>query len=185
MFFILKCVSKSVSGNLNFNFKDMKHLIRISIQSFYILLAASILSCNNNHSTPSNKLITQLNLKRGDVISCGSPDAQFGSVNFDVTCDEKEKNNFNLAIELLHSFEYDESEKVFAKIIDETSDCAMAYWGVAMCNFHALWTPPTEAELLKGAKAIQMAKSITNKSARESGYINALDLFYKNWNTTD
>ncbi|MEO5943379.1 MAG: tetratricopeptide repeat protein [Ferruginibacter sp.] len=163
----------------------MTQPVRIYMQSFYILLAAFILSCNNNHSTPSDKLITQLNLKRGDVISCGPPDAQFGSVSFDVTCDKKEKNDFNLAIELLHSFEYDEAEKVFAKIIDATPGCAMAYWGVAMCNFHALWTPPTEAELIKGEKAIEIAKSITNRSAIESGYINALGLFYKDWKTTN
>ncbi len=113
-----------------------------------------ILSCKNKKLSPSEEVIEQLNLKRGDVISCGPPDAQFGSVDFEMTCDEKAKKDFNLAVELLHSFEYDESEKVFAKIIDETPQCAMAYWGVAMCNFHALWTPPTEAELQKGAKAI-------------------------------
>src|SRR3954447_17519008 len=145
----------------------MEQLINITMQLFYILSSAAIISCNNKNSTPSNELIKQLALKRGDVISCGPPDAQFGSVCFNITGDEKTKKDFNLAIELLHSFEYDESEKVFAKIIDEAPDCAMAYWGVAMCNFHTLWTPPTEAELIKGAKAIQMAKSITNKSARE------------------
>jgi hypothetical protein len=163
----------------------MKQLTLIFTRSFYILLVALILSCNSKNSTPSSELISQLNLKRGNVISCGPPDAQFGSVDFDVTCDKKVKDDFNLAIELLHSFEYDESEKVFAKIIDETPDCAMAYWGVAMCNFHALWTPPTEAELKKGASAIAIAKSITKKSARESAYINSLGLFYKDWNTTD
>lgn len=163
----------------------MKQLIHISMRFFFILLTTSIISCNNKNSTPSNELIKQLNLKRGDVISCGPPDAQFGSVDFDMTCNKKAKKEFNLAIELLHSFEYDESEKAFAKIIDETPDCAMAYWGVAMCNFHALWTPPTEVELIKGAKAIEIAKSITKKSVRESAYINALGLFYKDWNTTD
>lgn len=163
----------------------MKQLIYISMRFSYFLLAASILSCNNQNSTPSNELIKQLNLKRGDIISCGPPDAQFGSVDFDMTCDEKAKKDFNLAIELLHSFEYDESEKVFAKIIDETPGCAMAYWGVAMCNFHPLWNPPTEAELEKGSKAINIAKAITTKSAREAGYINAIGLFYKDWNTTD
>ncbi|MEO7310430.1 MAG: tetratricopeptide repeat protein [Chitinophagaceae bacterium] len=163
----------------------MKRIIKIFIRFVFILLAVSILSCNNKNSSPSTELISQLNLKRGDIISCGPPDAQFGLVDFDVTCDEKVKNDFNLAIELLHSFEYDESEKVFAKIIDKTPDCAMAYWGVAMCNFHALWTPPTEAELIKGAKAIAIAKSVTNKSARESAYINALGLFYKDWKTID
>lgn len=152
---------------------------------FYIFCYAAIISCNNNDSIPSTESIKQLNLKRGSVISCGSPDAQFGSVHFKVTGDEKVQRDFNQAIELLHSFEYDESEKVFSKIIEEAPDCAMAYWGVAMCNFHALWTPPTEDELMKGQKAIVIAKKISKKSDRESAYINALDVFYKDWNTTD
>ena len=160
----------------------MKHF-RILIPIF--LLSVIMLSCKSKTLSPSEEVIKQLNLKRGDVISCGPPDAQFGSVDFEMTCDEKAKNGFNLAVELLHSFEYDESEKVFAKIIDETPECAMAYWGVAMCNFHALWTPPTEAELQKGAEAIEIAKSIRGTSARESGYINALGLFYKDWDKFD
>ncbi len=175
----------AVSGSRNCKFENMKQLIPGSMQLLYILLSAATLSCNNKQPSPSQASINQLDLKRGDIISCGPPDAQFGSVNFDITGDEKTKRDFNLAIELLHSFEYDESEKVFSKIIDESPACAMAYWGVAMCNFHALWTPPTEAELVKGAHAIDIAKSIHKKSARESAYINALGLFYKDWNTTD
>jgi tetratricopeptide (TPR) repeat protein len=150
-----------------------------------MLFAIFITSCNNNHSSPSVESIKQLNLKSGNVISCGAPDAQFGTANFNVTGSEKVKKEFDLAIELLHSFEYDEAEKVFAKIIDEDPNCAMAYWGVAMCNFHALWTPPTEAELIKGSGAIALAKSITKKTERESAYIDALDQFYRNWKTTN
>ena len=149
------------------------------------LLLVILLSCKSKNALPSIEAISQLNLKRGDVISCGPPEEQFGTVDFDMTCDDKAKKDFNLAIELLHSFEYDESEKVFAKVIDETPDCAMAYWGVAMCNFHALWNPPTEAELQKGAKAIAIANAIHTKSAREAGYIDAIGLFYKDWDKKD
>ena len=163
----------------------MKRSILVSIRLLYAFIFVAILSCNNRNSTPSNASIKQLNLKTGDVISCGPANAQFGSVDFDVTGSEKVKKDFNLAIKLLHSFEYDESEKVFAKIIEEAPDCAMAYWGVAMCNFHALWTPPTESELIKGTKAITLAKSLSKKSAKESAYIEALSLFYKDWNKTD
>ncbi|HEX3769105.1 MAG TPA: hypothetical protein VHT72_12055 [Puia sp.] len=163
----------------------MKILIKIAIDFSFMLFAIFITSCNNNHSSPSVESIKQLNLKSGNVISCGAPDAQFGTANFNVTGSEKVKKEFDLAIELLHSFEYDEAEKVFAKIINEDPNCAMAYWGVAMCNFHALWTPPTEAELIKGSGAIALAKSITKKTERESAYIDALDQFYRNWKTTN
>jgi hypothetical protein len=160
----------------------MKPIVKL----FYLfLITAILLSCKGKNTSPSKEVISQLNLKRGDIISCGAPGAQFGSVNFDMTCNEKAKNDFNHAIELLHSFVYDEAEKVFAKIIDETPDCAMAYWGVAMCNFHPLWTPPTEAELEKGAKAIAVANTVNTKSTRESGYINAIGLFYKDWDKKD
>jgi tetratricopeptide (TPR) repeat protein len=160
----------------------MKHF-RVLLYVF--LLSLMMLSCKNKNSSPSKEVIAELKLKRGDVISCGPPDAQFGTVDFKMTCNEKVKKDFNLAIELLHSFEYDESEKLFSKIIDETPECAMAYWGVAMCNFHPLWNPPTESELQKGAKSIAIAKSINTKSARESGYINAIGLFYKDWDKAD
>ena len=163
----------------------MKYLLNTLLWLFCILSVAALISCNGNNSVPSKELINQIDLKRGNVISCGSPDKQFGSVDFEMTCNEKAKKDFNLAIELLHSFEYDESEKVFAKVIDETPECAMAYWGVAMCNFHPLWTPPTELELQKGSKAIGIANTISKKSERESAYINAIATFYQDWNKTD
>ncbi len=163
----------------------MKYLFNTSVLLFYILSVAAFISCNGNNSAPSKELINQINLKRGNVISCGPTDKQFGSVYFEMTCNKNAKEDFNLAVQLLHSFEYDESEKVFAKIIDETPDCAMAYWGIAMSNFHPLWTPPTEAELKKGSKVIEIANSIKGKSEREAAYINSLAIFYNNWENTD
>ncbi len=151
---------------------------------YLLLLPVILLSCKRKNLSATKEAISQLNLKRGAVISCGLPDAKFGTLDFEMTCDEKVKKDFNLAIELLHSFEYDEAEKVFAKVIDKTPDCAMAYWGIAMCSFHPLWNPPAEADLEKGARAIAIAKGI-NKSAKESGYIDAIGLFYKDWNKND
>jgi len=151
----------------------------------YLLIffvATIVLACGGNNATPSKELINELHLKSGKLISCGPPEKEFGTVDFEMTCNKKVKDDFNVAVELLHSFEYDESEKVFAKIIDESPNCAMAYWGVAMCSFHPLWEPPTEADLKKGAEAIAIANSITGKSERESAYINAVAAYYKNWN---
>lgn len=164
----------------------MKLLPCISFRMFFILWVTTLVSCkSNNNSSPSKELISGIDLKRGNVISCGPPEGKFGSVTFEMSCNEKAKENFNLAIELLHSFEYDEAEKVFAEVIDEFPECAMAYWGVAMSNFHALWTAPTAAELIKGSKAIEIAKSIPTKSARETAYINAIETFYKDYEKTD
>lgn len=144
-----------------------------------------LLSCMKKKASPSEAVIKEMNLKRGAVISCGPSDQQFGSVAFEISSRKNLQNKFNFAITLLHSFEYDEAEKAFANIIDEFPDCAMAYWGVAMSNFHPLWTPPSKPELKKGAKAIAIAQSITLKTKREEYYINAIAAFYQDWDKVD
>jgi tetratricopeptide (TPR) repeat protein len=152
-----------------------------------LILASSILffclfACKNRSQKPNPEL-GSLNLLRGDILLCGSGD--FGDVSFSFSCSYETRDNFNLAISLLHSFEYEEAEKAFAKVIDVDPNCAMGYWGVAMCNFHALWRPPTEDDLKKGSLAIKIARSLKDKTGRETEYIEAIALFYDNWRTID
>jgi hypothetical protein len=161
----------------------VNQFLKIWIPLFLFVLC--MVSCGENNSTPSKVLISELKLKRGGIVSCGLTDNTFGTIDFEITGDKKTKYDFNLGLEMLHSFEYDEAEKVFAKIIDETPLCAMAYWGVAMCNFHPLWEPPTAADLDKGSQAIEIANSITEKSDLESGFIHATRAYYKDWKKTD
>src|SRR5258708_6153118 len=138
----------------------------------------TIVSCHGKGNTPTTDTLEDFNLKHGEVVLCGPPDKQFGSVDFKTSCSEKVKKEFDLAVALLHSFEYDEAEKAFAKIIDEEPECAMAYWGVAMCNYHPLWAPPNELELKKGSKAVVLGRSLRLESDRESGYIDAIAEYY-------
>lgn len=142
-------------------------------------------SCNWGNGLPTKEEISGIHLKRGEIILCGAPNKQFGQVEFITSCTGRVKEDFNLAIELLHSFEYDQAEKAFAKVIDEEPGCAMAYWGVAMCNNHPLWSPPSGDELKKGAKAIGIARSITHKTKRESAYIEAMALFFNDFSTVN
>ncbi|MCW3089339.1 MAG: hypothetical protein JWP81_408 [Ferruginibacter sp.] len=153
------------------------------------LLLLVLLSCNSNNKNnkvPSNEIIKAINLKKGNLVLCGPADQQLGFVDFETSCSGKAKTDFNVGIALLHSFEYDEAEKAFAKVVDEAPGCAMAYWGVAMSNYHQVWpSPPAAAELEKGNKAISIAQSLPGKSKKEADYIDAIALFYKDWNTTD
>ena len=139
------------------------------------------ISCNNINNEKYVSAAKSLDLKKGEIVSCGPQEGEmFGEVSFTASVPENLKTDFNIAIALLHSFEYDEAEKMFAKVIDQSPDCAMAYWGVAMSNFHPLWAPPTPLELKKGAKAIEIARSIEKKTKRESDYIDAMGKFYEN-----
>jgi tetratricopeptide (TPR) repeat protein len=143
------------------------------------------ISCKNTKQDPSRDRIGSMDLKRGEVITCGPQEGQLGVTSFSAAVPEKLRGDFNMAIALLHSFEYDESEKKFSKIIDQAPDCAMAYWGVAMSNFHPLWAPPSPAELEKGLEAIKMARSVGQKTKRESDYIEAIANFYENADQLD
>ena len=137
-----------------------------------------LVSCKNKEQSAVAS-INSLDLKRGELVSCGPQDGEmFGTVSFTASIPSNLQKDFNTGIALLHSFEYDEAEKVFAKIIDKAPDCAMAYWGVAMSNFHPLWFPPTPAELKKGSEAVTIANSIHNKTNREAAYIEAIGKFY-------
>ena len=147
--------------------------------TFY-LFCCLVISCSDS---PKEKeaAVSAIDLKRGDVISCSSQEGElFGTVSFDATVPASLQKDFNTAIALLHSFEYDEAEKVFAKVIDKDPGCAMAYWGVAMSNFHPLWDPPSPADLKKGMQAVEIARSIDKKTKRESDYIEAIAKFYEN-----
>ncbi|MFI5125081.1 MAG: hypothetical protein ACHQDF_07140 [Chitinophagales bacterium] len=150
---------------------------------FFIL--PILISCKTKNRNISADEINAIGLKRGEIVLCSPAGQQFGSVSFDISGAEKVKTDFNLAISLLHSFEYDEAEKVFAKIIDEDPECAMAYWGVAMCSYHPLWEPPSQPELKKGAKAIEIAGSLERISEKESDFIGAIARYYKDWNRVD
>lgn len=150
-----------------------------------VLFIVFLFSCRERKQPMLAQEINAINLKTGDVILCGPDDKGVGKVSFIISGDDSLTKQFNFAVALLHSFEYDEAEKAFAKIIQYDQHCAMAYWGVAMCNFHPLWTPPEIPELTKGQKALDIARSIEPKTPREADYINALHTYYNNWEKLD
>jgi len=150
---------------------------------WWLLLAFG--SCRVKNNAPSQDAISSIELKKGDIILCGPPEKEFGTVSFTITCSEKLQNDFNLGVALLHSFEYDEAEKSFARIIEESPGCVMAYWGVAMSNYHPLWAPPSQAELKKGAAAIAVAQSLHPSVKKESAYIDAIGKYYYDWEKID
>ena len=110
---------------------------------------------------------------------------QLGTVNFTVSCNPQAQKQFNRAVAWLHSFEYEEAEKAFTEIVDLDPRCGMAYWGIAMSNFHPLWAPPSASELKKGESAIQKAKEIGAATPREKAYIEAIGTFYTDYDKLD
>ncbi len=158
------------------------------MKSFYVslILFSIIGSCDQKKDSAELKdELRSINLVRGDIALCGPEESRFGTVNFGLSCAENVRANFNLATALLHSFEYDEAEKVFAKVIDADPHCLMAYWGVAMSNFHPLWAPPTKEELEKGSQIIAVARSLNPADGREADYLEAVATIFDNWSSID
>jgi len=163
----------------------MKNTLFLSSLALYLSMLGLCSACNAKKAPPSDKTLGELNLKTGSPILCGIPEQQLGSVRFPIACGPKNQEAFTLGLKLLHSFEYEEAEKEFAAILRRQPDCVMAYWGVAMSNFHPLWTPPSEPELRKGAKAVALAQPLAPPGSREAAYLGAVAAFYQDWATVD
>jgi tetratricopeptide (TPR) repeat protein len=110
---------------------------------------------------------------------------KLGQVNFPVSCTAQARTQFNRAVAWLHSFEYEEAERVFNEVAAADPRCGMAYWGIAMSNYHPIWAPPSAAELRKASAAIEKAKSVGARTPRERDYIAAIELFFKDSDNLD
>ena len=105
---------------------------------------------------------------------------EVGSVRFSTSCRTELAGNFNGAVALLHSFQYEQSRQAFAEIATQDPQCAMADWGIAMSHYHGMWD---NGDLAAGHAALEKAKQVAagnpKTSARETAYIGALAEIYR------
>ena len=148
---------------------------------FLLGMFLHLISCKDNAMKPNPALAT-IDFLRGDLLLCGS--GQFGELKFSLSCNYETRADFDLAVALLHSFQYTDAEKAFVKVIDADPNCPMAYWGVAMSIYHAAWFPPSEKDLKKGRQVLAVAKELS-MDEKQRDYINAIDVFYTDWQNVD
>jgi tetratricopeptide (TPR) repeat protein len=105
---------------------------------------------------------------------------EVGSVHFATSCAPAVEKDFNRAVALLHSFQYEQTRAAFEEIAQKDPSCAMAQWGVAMSHYHGLWD---NSDVASGRaawkKADQAASTNPKTSAREKGYIDAIGEIYR------
>jgi tetratricopeptide (TPR) repeat protein len=104
---------------------------------------------------------------------------KLGKVHFATSCRPEVQPAFERAVALLHSFAYVEAEKAFEDVAARDPACGMAQWGIAMCNFHTIWAPPTEAEFAAGQAAARKATALGAPTARERDFIAAINAYYQ------
>lgn len=103
---------------------------------------------------------------------------EVGTVSFPTSCRPDLQSKFERAVAVLHSFWYEESERLFREIAAVDPSCAIAHWGVAMSLYHPLWQPPDPASLARGAEAVARATTIGGGTEREQDYVAAIGRFY-------
>ena len=110
---------------------------------------------------------------------------KLGTVHFAISVDPQTQQEFDRSLALLHSFEYEQAEHGFRAIADRDPNCGMAYWGIAMCNYHPIWGPSTQADFDRGRVAIETAAKFGGMTDREQSYIAAIGLYYKDADRLD
>src|SRR3954470_892130 len=95
-------------------------------------------------------------------------DQRFGTVHFETSCNEAAQRRFDRAMRYQHSFWYRESKEIFEEVLKADPSCAIAYWGIALSllfNPHIATPTPN---LAPGLAALEKARSIGARTARES-----------------
>jgi len=115
-----------------------------------------------------------------------STKGHYGKVHFPVSCTPAAQQQFDVAVAMLHSFFFPETIKAFASVEEMDPTCAMAYWGIAISQRPNPLVPPFSADALKnGYDAIEQGKSLHPRTQRESDWLNAMELFFKDSDKLD
>jgi tetratricopeptide (TPR) repeat protein len=106
--------------------------------------------------------------------------AELGSLHFANSCAKSAQPEFNRAVALLHSFQYEQSRSSFVEVSKRDPTCSMAQWGIAMSHYHGLWD---NGDSTAGRAALQRAEQLAGANpkttARERAYIDALAEIYR------
>src|SRR5215831_18875890 len=99
-----------------------------------------------------------------------------GKVSFPISCQAEVQPPFDKGLALLHSFQYAAAENEFNLVAQGDPQCAMAYWGLAMSSYHALWEGADQKAERKGHQYLEKARQLGTPDKREREYIEALSL---------
>jgi len=109
-----------------------------------------------------------------------------GTVHFPISCSPEAQRQFDRAVAMLHSFYYPETIKAFTAIATAEPSCAMAFWGVAISQRPNPLVAPFPPEVLQqGLAAIEKAHAAHATTRRERDWIDALAVFFQNYDTVD
>jgi len=106
---------------------------------------------------------------------------RFGNVHFATSCNDTAQRRFDRGMRYQHSFWYRQSKEIFEDVVKADPECGIAYWGIALSLLFNPHAPPPGPNLPLGLAAIQKGKAVGAKTQRERDYIDALAVFYTDY----
>lgn len=95
------------------------------------------------------------------------------------SCSMVAQTTLETGVRALHNFEYEEAQQAFQAAQKADSNCAMAWWGDAMTQWHELWDPSDAMQLAAGWKDVEEArKRSASASPEERAYIDAIAAYF-------
>lgn len=154
-----------------------KHLVAL-----LLCLAVSLIGANaigNYSQIPGGTSTSAVSVHSTETAGSSTTPEQLGSVSFPNSCKAEAQPALVKGLALLHSFQYQESERTFKAAAEADANCAMAQWGKAMALYHQLWDFPQKRTLNEGLESVEQAQKLGAPTARERGYIAAAAAFYQ------
>jgi len=109
-----------------------------------------------------------------------------GRVHFETSCTPQAQEKFDSGLAMVHSFFYPNSVQAFTDAAAADPQCAIAYWGIAISSRpNPLILPLTPAALKNGLDAVEKGKTIGAKTERERDWLEAIELYYKDYDKVD
>jgi tetratricopeptide (TPR) repeat protein len=124
--------------------------------------------------------ISTLFLLSLDVVHAHEPADTLGKVTFPTSCDAKVQAEFESGVAMLHSYWFNYAGKTFRSVLQKDPDCVMAYWGIALDLLgNSLSAPPQPKDAQAAWAALEQARAIGAKTARERDWIEAVSTYYR------
>jgi len=111
---------------------------------------------------------------------------KLGQVIFATSCNEAAQREFNRAVALLHSFQFNRAIEGFNRVLAADSTCAIAYWGISLSDWSNPFGPGIKeaSQLRLGRENTERGNSLGAKTERERAYIAAVGRLYGDFEIT-
>src|SRR5258706_9900406 len=111
---------------------------------------------------------------------------KLGAVHFATSCNAEAQKEFDRAVALLHSFQFNHAIQGFNAALKSDPACGIAHWGIALSQ----WSNPFAAgmkdnsQLQAGRESAERGQAAGAKTERERAYIAAVASLYSNFEST-